>query len=203
MWFLFFIGQGFLPQTLTIHRTAGKGGDHLLFYSTTFYFVQLRWLSHISNLTRLLLDEIYNLIELPFDWLIDDAMFVFLLDELILGFVTAIWYGKPVDVSSHRLSPLYYKRHPPSWKKSPKFQPSSLPIQNNPILVEVPPSCSTMDVYTCIISLLWSPLFLKKWSFKIFLRNFNSEINILIQWFFSLLKQTTFTNEFKHNEIES
>ena len=27
--------------------------------------------------TRLLLDEIYHLIELPFEWLIDDAMFVF------------------------------------------------------------------------------------------------------------------------------
>ena len=36
--------------------------------------------------TRLLLDEIYYLIELPFDWLIDDAMFVCLLDELILSF---------------------------------------------------------------------------------------------------------------------
>ena len=29
--------------------------------------------------TRLLLDEIYDLIELPFDWLIDDAMFVYLM----------------------------------------------------------------------------------------------------------------------------
>ena len=36
--------------------------------------------------TRLLLDEIYHLIELAFDRLIDDAMFVCLLDELILGF---------------------------------------------------------------------------------------------------------------------
>ena len=36
--------------------------------------------------TRLLLDEIYYLIELPFEWLIDDAMFVCLLNELILGF---------------------------------------------------------------------------------------------------------------------
>ena len=36
--------------------------------------------------TRLLLDEIYHLIELPFEWLIDDAMFVCLLDELILDF---------------------------------------------------------------------------------------------------------------------
>ena len=36
--------------------------------------------------TRLLLDGIYHLIELPFEWLIDDAVFVCLLDELILGF---------------------------------------------------------------------------------------------------------------------
>ena len=36
--------------------------------------------------TRLLHDEIYHLIELLFDWLIDDARFACLLDELILGF---------------------------------------------------------------------------------------------------------------------
>ena len=36
--------------------------------------------------TRLLLDDIYHLIKLPFEWLIDDAMVVCLLDELILGF---------------------------------------------------------------------------------------------------------------------
>ena len=40
----------------------------------------------ILVLTRLLIDEIYHLIELPFDWLIADAMFVYLLDELILDF---------------------------------------------------------------------------------------------------------------------
>ena len=36
--------------------------------------------------TRLLLDGIYHLIELPFESLIDDAMFVCLFDELTLGF---------------------------------------------------------------------------------------------------------------------
>ena len=36
--------------------------------------------------TRLLLDEIYHLIELLFEWLTDDAMLVYLLDELRLGF---------------------------------------------------------------------------------------------------------------------
>ena len=35
---------------------------------------------------RLLFDEIYQLMELPFDWLNDDAMFACLLDKLILGF---------------------------------------------------------------------------------------------------------------------
>ena len=35
--------------------------------------------------TRLPLDEIYHRIELPFELLIDDVMFVCLLDELILG----------------------------------------------------------------------------------------------------------------------
>ena len=35
--------------------------------------------------TRMLLVEIYHLVELPFDWLIDDAMFVCLVDELIPG----------------------------------------------------------------------------------------------------------------------
>ena len=36
--------------------------------------------------TILLSDDIYHLIELLFEWLIDDAMFVCLLHELILGF---------------------------------------------------------------------------------------------------------------------
>ena len=42
--------------------------------------------SSSSLFSRLLVDEIYHLIELPFEWLIDDAMFVCLLDELKLGF---------------------------------------------------------------------------------------------------------------------
>ena len=48
---------------------------------------------------RLLLDEICDLIELPFDWLIDDAMFVLFtwwFDSIF--FDTAISHGKPVDL---------------------------------------------------------------------------------------------------------
>ena len=48
----------------------------------------VRWLFLIATLvfTRLLLDEIYHLIELPFDSLTDDATLVCLIDYLILGF---------------------------------------------------------------------------------------------------------------------
>ena len=55
--------------------------------------------------TRLLPDEIYHLIELLFDWLIDDVTLIFfcLLIDLILGFDIAIWHEKPVDLNSHRL----------------------------------------------------------------------------------------------------
>ena len=76
-----------------------KEGDHLLFHCSTS--TRSRTLKH-SQLcmrddyhvfliatfvfTRLLLKEIYHLIEPPFKWLIDDAMFVWLLDELILAF---------------------------------------------------------------------------------------------------------------------
>ena len=37
--------------------------------------------------TGLLLDEIYHLIELLFDWFIDYPVFVFLLVDVILGFL--------------------------------------------------------------------------------------------------------------------
>ena len=63
---LFFIYQSFLSQTLTTHRTTGrgregKGRDHLLFHYTTSTRSQtfrhlvatlfVRWLSHIFNRT--------------------------------------------------------------------------------------------------------------------------------------------------------
>ena len=97
--FFFFLSE-FSSQPLAIHRTAGKRGDHLLFHSTTstrwrtlrhlFATLHVRWLSLFLIatfvFTGLLLDEIYHLIELPFEWLIDDAIFVSLLDELILDF---------------------------------------------------------------------------------------------------------------------
>ena len=60
--------------------------------------------------TRLLLDEIYHLIELPFiARLMMQCLFVYL-KNLFYAFVTAISHRKPVDLNSHRLLLLYYKR---------------------------------------------------------------------------------------------
>ena len=44
-------------------------------------------------------------------WFIDDVMLIFvcLLGDLILGYVTAIRHENPVDSNSHQLSSLYYK----------------------------------------------------------------------------------------------
>ena len=95
---IFFFYQGFLHRHWRFTGQQGKRRGHLLFHSTTAHehwdiYLQLcMWDDYhvflIATLvfTRPLLDEIYHLIELPFEWLIDDAMFVCLLDQLILGF---------------------------------------------------------------------------------------------------------------------
>ena len=119
--------------------SQGKGGDHLLFHSTTstrsqtlrhfFANLHVTWLSRIFNRKRfprisknrlntslvftiLLLDEIYHLVELPFDWLIDwwcnRCLYAWWIGTRLL--LQRFWHGKPVDLNSHWLSPLYYKR---------------------------------------------------------------------------------------------
>ena len=57
--YIYIFYQDFLSRTLTTHRTAGKGGNHLLFHSTTstcsqtlrhlFATLHVRWLSCIFN----------------------------------------------------------------------------------------------------------------------------------------------------------
>ena len=112
-----YIYQGFLSQMLTIYSIFYSTLPLPLAHEHSDIYLQLcMWGDYhvflIATLvfTRLLLDEIYHLIELLFDWLIDDAMFVCLLEELILRFVTTIWHGKLVHLNSHWLSPLYYKQ---------------------------------------------------------------------------------------------
>ena len=98
---VFFFYQSFLHRHWKFTGQQGKGEDHLLFHSSTstrsrtlrhlFATLHVRWLSRIFNRNTCIyqaaiLDEIYDLIDLPFEWLIHDAMFVCLLDELTLGF---------------------------------------------------------------------------------------------------------------------
>ena len=98
--FFFFSIRLFFTDTDDSHDSRER--DRTIFYSSLplppahkhwdIYLQLCMWDDYhvflIATLvfTRLLLDEIYHLIELPFEWLIDDAMFVCLLDELILGF---------------------------------------------------------------------------------------------------------------------
>ena len=85
---------------------------NIYIYIYIFFFLS-GFSSQTLVFTRLLLDEIYHLIELQFDWLIDDAVFVCLLDELILGFSYSdlTWETGGFElVSSERLPPMHYKR---------------------------------------------------------------------------------------------
>ena len=85
--FLFFFYYNFLSRALATHRITGegRGGEGTSFYSTLplpftheysdIYLLLCMWDDYhiflIAPLvfTRLLLDEIYHLFELPFDWL--------------------------------------------------------------------------------------------------------------------------------------
>ena len=90
----FFLSWFFFTDTDVSHGSRGKTGA--IFYSTLppppahkhldIYLQFCMWDDyHIFLITplvftRLLLDEIYHLIELPFEWLINDAMFVYLMN---------------------------------------------------------------------------------------------------------------------------
>ena len=60
--------------------------------------------------TRLPLDKVYHLVELPFHWLIDGAMFVRLLDELIIGFCYSDLTWKTGGFELALAITLYYKQ---------------------------------------------------------------------------------------------
>ena len=94
-----FFFQGFLSQTLTIHRTAGKKEDHVPFLSTTstrtfrhlFATLHAKWLPHIFNRIACNYQATTRWDVTSFRitiWLIDDAMIISicLLYDLILGF---------------------------------------------------------------------------------------------------------------------
>ena len=122
----FFLLSGFsFMDTDNSQDSGGRGGDHLLFHSTTFTRSQtfrhlfatfhVRWLSHIFNRNACIYQTATRWDLPPYRitiWLIDDVIliFVYLIVGLILGFATAIWHEKPVDSNSHRLSSLYYEQ---------------------------------------------------------------------------------------------
>ena len=123
---VFFLLSGFsFMDTDNSQDSGGRGGDHLLFHSTTFTrsrtfrhlfaTFHVRWLSHIFNRNACIYQTATRWDLPPYRitiWLIDDVIliFVYLIVGLILGFATAIWHEKPVDSNSHRLSSLYYEQ---------------------------------------------------------------------------------------------
>ena len=122
-----FFYQGFLFWHWKFTGQEGKGGDHHLFHSVTstrlrtlrhfFATLHVRWQSRIFNRNACV--ACFSQTATQWDsppyritiWLIDDAMFVCLLDELILGFcynnfdIRNWWNWPHIDY----LSPLYYK----------------------------------------------------------------------------------------------
>ena len=125
IWKVFFPSEFSLTNTGNSQDSRGKEGTIFSFRSTNstrsrtfwhlFATLHVRWLSHIFNLNGCIYQAATRWDLPPYRitiWLIDDVMliFVYLLVDLMLGFVEAISYEEPVDLSSHRLSTLYYKR---------------------------------------------------------------------------------------------
>ena len=106
---IFFFCQGFLSRALTTHRTVGDGGG-TIFYSTVqlppahehsdIYLYLCMWddysifLIALLAFTRLLLDEIYYLLELKFNWLCEVSFCLYTWWFDIRFFVTAILIRK-------------------------------------------------------------------------------------------------------------
>ena len=102
-----------------------KGGDPCLFHSATstrsqtfrylFATLHVRWLSSIFNRNACVyqtatwwdLRPYWNTIWL-IDWWCNACLCTWWFDSRF--FIIAIWHWKPVDLSSHRLSTLYYER---------------------------------------------------------------------------------------------
>ena len=111
--FFFFSIRVFFHGHWQFTGQQGKGGDHLLFHSTTstrsrtfrhlFITLHLRLLSHIFNRNACIYQNATRRDLPPYRisiWLIDDVMLIFvcLLVDLTLGFVTAIWHEKSVGI---------------------------------------------------------------------------------------------------------
>ena len=119
---LFFLSKFSFTDTDNSQDSRGREGT--IFFSTEplppapkhlFTTLHVRWLSHIFNRTACICQTATQWDLLPYRitiWVIDDVMLIFvcLLVDLILGFLTAISHEKPVDSYSHLLSSLHSMR---------------------------------------------------------------------------------------------
>ena len=112
----FFFYQGFLHRHRRVTGQQGKGGDHLLFHSTTstrsrtlrhlFVTLHVRWLSRIFNRNACVYQTAtwwdwppYRITIWVIDWWNNVCWFV--LDELILGFC---YSGLTLETSGFELA---------------------------------------------------------------------------------------------------
>ena len=122
---IFFFYQDFLHRHWRFTWQQGKGGGHLLFHSTTstrsrtlrhlFATLHVRWLSRIFNCNACVYQTAtrwdlppYRITIWVIDWWCNVCLFTWWIDSRFL--LQRFWHWKPVDLNSHRLSPLYYKR---------------------------------------------------------------------------------------------
>ena len=121
----FFLSEFFFHKHWRFTGQQGKGGDDLLFHSTystrlrtlrhLFATFQVRWLSHIFNRNACVYQTatrwdlpLYRITIWLIDWWCNVCLFTWWIDSRFL--LQRFWYWKPLDLNSHRLSPLYYKR---------------------------------------------------------------------------------------------
>ena len=117
--FFFFLSFYLLSQTLAIRRTAEEGREpsfipryhfHPLMNIQTFisnFACEMRLLLSSQTASRWDLPPYWITIWL-IDWWCNFCLFTWWFGSRL--FVTAISHGKPVDLNSHRLLPLNYKR---------------------------------------------------------------------------------------------
>ena len=121
----FFFVRDFFHRHWPFTGHQGKGGYHLLFHSTTsthsrtlrhlFPTLHARWLSRIFNHNVYFYQTAtwwdlpaYGIVIRLIDWWCNVCSFTWWLDSRFL--LQRFGQGKLLDLNSHRLSPLYYKR---------------------------------------------------------------------------------------------
>ena len=94
--------------------------------------------------TRLLLAEIYHLIQLPFDWLTDHAMFICLLDDLIRGFCYSnlSWETSAFELASTITLVLQAK-----WLTKYGFGPQIMVLDISAVPIFLMETCSSWALY--------------------------------------------------------